>query len=159
MLNNSLEGRPAVRSAERCSAVQPLFMVLIHSCEQIPWKLDGWGVAHICASMERAQGLPLLVQRGYNCTSGKFNHPWDFLNPDSQVSWEVPGSRLLACTTILDINGMVTRRKTSQNKNSMSRIYSEGFPGKEKWRRKSSRNIAGTYFQGPPGLPTLGTVG
>lgn len=142
MLNSSLVGRPAVRSAERCSATQQLFKVLIHGCEQIPRKLDGWGVAYICAPTEHAQGLPLLVQGRYNCISGKLNHPWDFLNPNSQVSWEVPESRLLACTTIFDVKRMVTRRRPPKRKLPCQEFILKGPQGK----RTGEENQRGTLW-------------
>lgn len=145
MLNSSLEGRPAVRSAERCSAVQQLFKVLIHSCEQIPWKLDGCGgggCLHLCLHGACTRITTLGTEGGYNCTSGKLNHPRDFLNPDSQVSWEVPESRLLACTIILDINGMVTRRRPPKTKIPCQEFILKGPQGK----RSGEENQQGTLW-------------
>lgn len=145
VLNSSLEGRPAVRSAERCSAVQQLFKVLIHSCEQIPWKLDGCGRGGLLTSVppwSMHKDYHSWYKVGYNCTSGKLNHPRDFLNPDSQVSWEAPESRLLACTIILDINGMVTRRRPPKPKIPRQEFILKGPQGK----RSGEENQQGTLW-------------
>lgn len=116
------------------------------------------GCLHLCLHEACTRITTLGTEGGYNCTSGKLNHPRDFLNPDSQVSWEVPESRLLACTIILDINGMVTRRRPPKPKIPCQEFILK-VPREREAEKKINKEHCGDIFPGTTRAPNIGNSG